>query len=209
MDALEPFSFPLVAPPRKHGPGGYANYAEYKDWLRDEFEFRCVYCLERERWHPHRHASFAVEHILPRVKRPDLICDYENLTYACLRCNSLKQDLETLDPSLSGLGEHLRFEADGSAVNKTDEGLEFILLFHLNAAPAIEVRKEKLRILQLKKSYPEDSEIEELFCNTFGYPEDLPDLRSPAKRPKTNSRPDGIQASHFIHRLEGKLPNVY
>jgi hypothetical protein len=207
MDLPKPFAFPTFAPARKHGPAGYVNYQEYKDWLRDEFEFRCVYCLERENWYPNGQAAFAVEHILAKVKRPDLVSDYDNLTYACLRCNSLKQDLETLDPSRVALGEHLYFEADGSVVGRSDEGREFILLFHLNAAPASDVRNEKLIILRLKKQYPNNSDVEILFRKTFGYPEDLPDLRS--KQPKSNSRPDGVSLCHFVRRLEGKLAEVY
>jgi len=207
MDLPKPFAFPMFALGRKHGPSGYEHYQEYKDWLRDEFEFRCIYCLERENWYPSRQAAFAVEHILARVNRPDLLCDYDNLAYACLRCNSLKQDVETLDPSRIPLGEHLYFEADGSLVARSVEGREFILLFHLNAAPASKVRSEKLSILRLKKQYPDDPEVEILFRKTFGYPEDLPDLR--LKRPKTNSRPDGVNDCHFVRRIEGKLPEIY
>ena len=33
------------------GPRGYSEHENYRPWLRDEFAFRCVYCLARERWH--------------------------------------------------------------------------------------------------------------------------------------------------------------
>jgi hypothetical protein len=209
MDLLKPFSFPSSAPGRKHGPGGYSNYQEFKDWLRDEFDFRCAYCLERELWYPSRQAAFAVEHILAQAQRPDLICDYDNLAYACLRCNSHKQDLETLDPSRVALGQHVRFEPDGSVVGQTDEGREFILLFHLDVAPAFDVRNEKLRILRLKARHPGDSEVDRSFRELFRYPDDLPDLRPPAKRSKSNSRPNGVGECHFLRKLEGRLPEVY
>ena len=62
---LTPFAYAAVPHPRKHGPQGYANYQEYKDWLRDEFVFRCVYCLEREMWYPSRAAAFSVDHVIP------------------------------------------------------------------------------------------------------------------------------------------------
>jgi hypothetical protein len=207
MNLPKPFAFPSSIPDRKHGPGGYENYQEYKDWLRDEFEFRCVYFMEREAWYPNRQAAFAVEHIVPQVERPDLICDYGNLGYACLRCNSLKLNLKTLDPSKTVLGEHLRFEPDGSVAARTDEGRDFILLFHLDDEPATAVRREKLLILRLKQLYPESIEVTTLFQKAFGYPEDLPDLRT--KRPKSNSRPDGARNCHFVRRLEGKLSEVY
>src|SRR5271170_7235950 len=104
MEPPNPFSFPPSVPERKHGPAGYENYQEYKDWLRDEFVFRCVYCLERERWYPNGAASFAVEHILSKARYPHLECVYENLAYGCSRCNSFKQEFETLDPIRVALG---------------------------------------------------------------------------------------------------------
>lgn len=58
---LTPFAYPAAPHARRHGPQGYANYPEYKDWLRDEFTFRCVYCREREQWYPSRAAAFSVD----------------------------------------------------------------------------------------------------------------------------------------------------
>ena len=46
----DPFSYPAAAHVRRHGPQGYADYPSYLPWLRDEFSFRCVYCLLREQW---------------------------------------------------------------------------------------------------------------------------------------------------------------
>ena len=42
------------------------NYQSYKPWLRDEFQFRCVYCLWRERWHSVGEDAFSVEHLQAR-----------------------------------------------------------------------------------------------------------------------------------------------
>lgn len=207
MDLPLPFEFSSRSPRRKHGPGGYRNYHQYKDWLRDEFTFRCVYCLERERWYPSGHAAFAVEHIVPVAKQPDLQCDYDNLAYACLRCNSFKQDIETLDPSRIALGEHVAVAADGSIVARTPEGREFILLLHLNEPRACELRRTMISILQLRNKNPDDATISALFDWFYGYPDDLPDLRS--KRADSNSRPEGIPQCYFVLRLEGRLPKVY
>ena len=57
MTRPELFTYPPEPHLRKHAPAGYKNYPEYKPWLRDEFEFRCVYCLQREMW------SDPIEHI--------------------------------------------------------------------------------------------------------------------------------------------------
>ena len=57
-----PFDYP--APHlRRHGPMGYADYASYRPWLRDEFSFRCVYCLLREQWGRVR-GLFDLDHFL-------------------------------------------------------------------------------------------------------------------------------------------------
>src|SRR5436305_11449934 len=94
---------------RKHGPK-YTDYKSYKDWLRDEFTFRCVYCLERERWYPNGHAGFGVDHVLPKgqPQYEHLSCYYPNLVYACNRCNSAKRDRILIDPCEVAFAEHLR-----------------------------------------------------------------------------------------------------
>ena len=45
-----PFDYPAQPHIRRHGPIGYADYASFRPWLRDEFVFRCVFCLRRESW---------------------------------------------------------------------------------------------------------------------------------------------------------------
>jgi len=52
---------------RKHGPAGYTEFPTYKPWLRDEFHFRCVYCLERERWYPSGHAAYSTAWVAAAV----------------------------------------------------------------------------------------------------------------------------------------------
>ncbi len=207
MNPVQPFAYPALPHVRKHGPGGYQNYQEYKDWLRDEFTFRCVYCLERELWYPNRQAAFAVEHVLPRSTHPHLVCEYENLVYACGRCNSFKQDWTTLDPTAVALAEHLQVEPDGSVTARTPQGEEYLYLFHLNDPPAIEVRRATLTILGLKRDFPDDPRVDRLFQQAFGFPEDLPNLD--AKRPKHNRRPEGLLEAYDRQHREGRLPLVY
>ena len=85
---------------RRHSPRGYANYKSYKPWLRDEFGFRCVYCLCRERWEPNGQDVFSVEHFHPQATSPELVTDYDNLIYTCLACNAYRRD----EPLLLNLG---------------------------------------------------------------------------------------------------------
>ena len=44
------FDYPEPREARRHLPANYAAYESYRPWLRDEFDFRCVYCLKRETW---------------------------------------------------------------------------------------------------------------------------------------------------------------
>jgi hypothetical protein len=46
---MSPFTYPSAPLVRRHGPQGYADYVSYRPFLPDEFQFRCVYCLLRER----------------------------------------------------------------------------------------------------------------------------------------------------------------
>lgn len=62
-----PFDYPATSRARRHGPSGYLLYASYRDWLRDEFEFRCVYCLLREKWVS---CGFHLDHFHPVARHP-------------------------------------------------------------------------------------------------------------------------------------------
>src|ERR1035438_5001554 len=86
------FDYPTSAYIRRHGPGGYKDYNSYRDWLRDEFTFRCVYCLHREQWDI-RGVTFHIDHFVPSSVHPDGKCEYPNLLYACATCNEAKQDI--------------------------------------------------------------------------------------------------------------------
>src|SRR5262245_56878102 len=115
---LRAFTYPREPPTRRHGPRGYRNYQAYKPWLRDEFGFRCPFCLLRERWFPNGHAAFGVDHLIPRSIAPNRVCDYDNLIYACLSCNAAKRDQAiVLDPCSASLGEHVQIREDGRIVS--------------------------------------------------------------------------------------------
>jgi HNH endonuclease len=203
------FIYPDRPHVRKHGPAGYTTYPTYKPWLRDEFHFRCVYCLERERWYPSGNAAFGVEHIRSKgdPKYHNLICDYENLLYACNRCNSAKRERMLLDPCVVALADHVRLEADGSLRPLTTEGNRLINLLGLNAPGPQTVRRRYLRALSLYQSQPDDPEVRALYLDYFGYPDDLPDLA--VLRPESNLRPEGLNETYFRQRAEGRLPEVY
>jgi hypothetical protein len=209
MNLPTPFANPTTPHARRHGPQGYKDYQSYKLFLRDDFTFRCVYCLERETWYPNRADAFSTEHFEPKVLNPDRERDYENLVYACTRCNSIKREkVLFLDPTLVALADHLRVAEDGQIEGLTPEGKKLIALLDLAHTPAVEVREETLLILRAKREQPDNPVIHEIFLRRFRYPTDLPDLTK-AKPPGGNSRPDGIEDSHHMRRRRGELPEVY
>jgi hypothetical protein len=203
-----PFQYPSEPHERRHGPNGYANYPEYKPWLRDEFSFRCVYCLEREMWYPNRASSFSVDHIEPRSKDPSRICDYENLLYSCVRCNSLKRERRILNPIVVAFDKHLRVTVDGSIEALSTEGQDVIDLLHLNKHPATDNRRTYLSLLDLKRQYPDDASVNHLFLQSFGFPEELPDLAG-LRPPEGNSRTSGVENCHFALRARDAVAEVY
>ena len=83
---MEGFNYPTKPHQRRHGPTGYGDYESYRPWLRDEFLFRCVYCLNREKWYSDD-VAFNIDHFLPVAVAPDMECDYstENLVRSIMQ----------------------------------------------------------------------------------------------------------------------------
>ena len=204
-----PFVYSNQPHVRKHGPAGYTDYTTFKPWLRDEFNFRCVYCLERERLYPSGHAAFGVDHVHSKSNPDNIayICDYEYLVYACNRCNSVKQDRRVLDPCATPFAEHFRVGDDGSLSGLTIEGEKLVKLLGLNSLQPRMIRQRFLRIRRLYQTHPDDPNVRERYLDYFGYPPDLPDLDS--LRPASNSRPTGLADAYFRQRAEGRLPEAY
>jgi hypothetical protein len=208
MTPPDPFGYPTEPHARKHAPAGYSNYQEYKPWLRDEFEFRCVYCLQRETWSREGYTVFSVDHVIPQAEDPALVTVYSNLVYACVRCNSARQDVRLPDPTAEAMGSHLTAAADGTLTALTDEGRLLIRLLHLNAAAAVRERLRIRRILTRRQCYPDDRDAEADFLSAFGYPEDLPDLRT-LRPPGGNPLDANKQLCCFARREKGNLPSIY
>jgi hypothetical protein len=173
----EPFAYPMEAHVRKHAPAGYKGNKGFKPWLRDEFTFRCVYCLQRETWSRDGSDAFSVDHIIPVSEDPTQEFQYDNMLYACTRCNSARQETRVIDPIKVAIGEHLRVNTDdGSIIGLSDEGRFIIRLLRLDNASARRERLRILRILNRRTRQPDDESARTDFLEAFGYPEDLPDL---------------------------------
>jgi hypothetical protein len=197
-----PFVYPPFAHIRRHGPRGYADYASYRPWLRDEFAFRCVYCLRRENWGLVR-GTFAVDHFVPVALRPDLVTEYNNLVYACETCNSLKGASELPDPTAVLLRDDVRVAEDGTISGDTPDARQLIRVLGLEGAEYTEFRRLWIDILALAVRHDP-----ELHARLMGFPNDLPDLTTLAP-PDGNARPNGVRASYSELRARGELPATY
>jgi len=205
---VNPLQYPTIPHVRRHGPQGYAEPSLYKPWLRDEFEFRCVYCLCRERWCPDGEDSFSVEHFRPHGLAPGGACDYENLLYACCRCNAAKRDLSgVLDPVEVPLAEHVEILEDGTIHGLTEEGRELIRVCQLDRPNLAEFRRGIFEILLALQSCGEGAR-RRILRRYFGFPANLPRLAA-LRPPGGNSRPQGIESSFHERRMRGELPEFY
>lgn len=93
------FRYPAASRVRRHGPRGDADADSYRPWLRDEFAFRCVYCLFREQWGRVK-AAFTLDHFVPTSIAPKKERTYDNLLYARAACNAAKGSSLLPDPTL-------------------------------------------------------------------------------------------------------------
>lgn len=205
------FEYPPEPQERRHGPAGYAGYPSYKPWLRDDFTFRCVYCLSRERWSRRGQTSFSVEHTTPQADDPGQRTEYANLLYACTDCNSSRQDRAVLDPCRIALSEHLRVAEDGAVEGLTPEGRAHVRVLGLDDPALTEFRG---RLLALVRQYESDVRLaadpdaQRLLRRWTGFPDDLPDLAA-LHPPGGNSQPAAVRDCHYERRKRGELPESY
>lgn len=197
-----PFDYPVAPHVRRHGPRGYAGYESYRPWLRDEFAFRCVYCLTREVW-TRAYGAYAIDHFLPVATDPALETEYGNLLYACIPCNLAKSSDHIPDPLGVLLHESVVVSDDGTIRGTTPEASRLIELVGLDRPRAVEFREMWVGIVRLAATFDTDRHR-----RIMGYPADLPDL-SALDPPGGNAKPEGVAASHLARRKAGTLPDTY
>jgi hypothetical protein len=196
------FAYPSEPHHRRHGPGGYKHYGQYRDWLRDDFEFRCVFCLCRETWSM-MEASWDIDHCIPRAIDARLALVYGNLLYTCHRCNNTKRAHVFPNPCEVAYAEHLIVGEDGSIAGKTDEGRRIIRLMKLDSPSANRARR---LYIMIEHTFAGDPLKYRLW---MGYPHELPDIESLAKEVPSNARPEGVKESCLARKNRGDLPDVY
>lgn len=197
------FAYPQQAPGRRHGPQGYSHYEAYRDWLRDEFDFRCAYCLKRETWLRGK-IAFQIDHCIPVAQDSSGVLEYGNLVYTCPRCNLMKAGAPIPNPTEFGYGSALHVDSEGVVHAKNDIGGVLICGLRLDHPELTSQRKLLLRIVRLAI----EKENQPVILKLLGYPDDLPDLKK-KRPPGQNKRPDGLADCAFERRRGGKLPLIY
>lgn len=208
MVTPKPFRFPdQGCEKRRHAPYGYKDFGGYKEWLRDEFDFRCLYCLTRERWERDPRMPFSVEHLAPKSANPLLKTTYSNLAYACTTCNSIRGVKDfPFDPKTESIGQHLKLKPSGEYEPLSAKGVWLRDELALNAPNLIEFRRRILYAYgRVIGKYPSASGID---FDLFRYPVDLRDLNKLIP-PGGNDRKVGITESAFARRCRGALPEFY
>ncbi|HRA88368.1 MAG TPA: HNH endonuclease domain-containing protein [Planctomycetaceae bacterium] len=195
------FAYPNSDAQRRHGPEGYTSYESFRPWLRDEFTFRCVYCLKRETWGQVT-AEFELDHFQPQAVAPTRTVDYFNLVYSCRRCNAVKQDQLIDDPQALLTEKLVSFSVDGSIVGDNDKVCRLIRQLDLNSPMLQKWRVRWMRIVQLAEERDPS-----LYSQLVGFPDDLPNLGH--LRPPSNSRAEGIEQSWYTRKQHGLLPKAY
>jgi HNH endonuclease len=204
-----PFDYPSPKQRYRHLPRGYRNYQEFKPWLRDEFQFRCAYCLVRETWYFRRgEVEFQVDHIHPKSRHPEIISEYENLIYCCKFCNWYKGDQVGLpSPIQVANSDFLRVRPDGVIIGVKDRGNHLIEALLLNEEELVDKRREMIEQYdRLSKSRAPRDKAK--LRQRFGFPKSLPDL-SRLRPPGGNLRPEGIAESFQARLQRGTLEETY
>jgi hypothetical protein len=174
------FDYPQPEEYRRHGPAGYATYESYRPWLRDEFDFRCVYCLKRETWGQVT-SEFDLDHFEPQSLNPQMALAYLNLVYACRRCNAVKRDRAVADPFRLLRATLVTTLPDGSLQAQDRETERLIRQLDLNAP-----RLKSWRVMWLRIAALAEDRDKDLYLQLVGLPQDLPNLSK--LRPPKNTR---------------------
>jgi len=204
LSGSDPFAYPAQPHIRRHGPMGYPKHGMYRNWLRDEFIFRCVYCLRRETWGTLK-KDWQIDHVIPQSISDEGILDYDNLVYACGPCNHTKSNRLVPDPCKVAYGGCLDVDRNGEihAINNNSGGVTLIETIGIDGEEYNEFRQV---IFELRDELPVGGKA---YWRLFGYPTNLPDLAKEPKPPGGNKRPKGIRESWYEKSKRGRLPRYY
>lgn len=205
--SVSPFRYPPNPHIRRHGPVGYSAYQHFRPWLRDEFCFRCVYCLRREAW-AFQDSDFELDHDVARSLAPELCREYTNLVYACHNCNKRKSNKRLPSPSSVAYGACMEVSMAKNSAGEiralNDDGVRLIDELSLDGAKITATRRTYIGITRSLERYDRP-----LFLVWMGFPHELPDLSNVKPQPKSNALPQGIEQSWFERKQRDDLPVIY
>lgn len=147
--------------------------------------------------------NWAIDHFIPQRVNPRAALIYENLLYACHSCNSQKSSHLVPDPCNVALGKCVVVGDDGGITALNEDGEILIDMLRLDNSDYTRWRHLIIRTI---RSLAKSGEQETLLL-WMRYPEDLPDLKE--KTPRGNTKPDGINDSHYARRMRNALPETY
>ena len=191
-DAPESFRLSHVYAHSPAWPGWIRELRELQGLAPRRIQLSLVYCLFRERWYPNEAMGFSVDHVIPRStdRGGPAERDYNNLIYACNRCNSIRGVAKILNPTRRALGEHLEFrEEDGSIMGRTEEGRRFVKILRLNEAVLRNHRRHALAILDLKRQNEELLLFTTCSCMSSATPKTFLICRRFSGLPMGNTKP--------------------
>lgn len=203
------------------------NHIKCKMYLRNDFRFECAYCRMRERdTGVLGEDNFEKDHFAAKALGKDSDLDsYENMIYACAKCNRTKSDISTDlllnpckddiysgdHPHVKNLGKDGQYQLSGN----TTEGWQYIKILQLNSRFYREMREKQeqadiddyeletlINEISNRADVPEDllQKLRVLVCNNYSI--QMNDQQNPAFRCGHS------KAGHAVQKVLGILENL-
>lgn len=119
------------------------DYHDFKIYLCEDFSGLCGYCGKNSQYLPY---NYEIDHFVPRAIAPERENDYQNLVFACRRCNRIKSSkwptkdkniandgrIGFVDPATAEYDKHLTRNEEGTIVYKTELGKSIYKQLHFD-----------------------------------------------------------------------------
>ena len=156
----------------------------------------------RKQWGRVR-GTYDLDHYVPVAGDPNGELRFDNLVYACRACNAVKAKQLVPDPCQVFVDAQVTVLPTGQIAGHTPAAKKLIRCLALDSPASVEFRKMWIDVVTMARRYDPD-----LFRRLMSYPTDLPD-QSRLRPPGGNSRPEGVEQSHFARPERGELTETY
>ncbi len=124
------------------------RHPDIRSSLEAETRAKCAYCEGRIK----DVAYPNIEHKLPKIRCEELVCDWQNLTIACPRCNTNKgdyydPDCPLLDPYVDNVEEEIAFSGPAARPRGGTRAKRTIDVIDLNRFELFNARKDVLDLI--------------------------------------------------------------